>query len=677
MKIDNDAKLRLLCENGLEIKDISAFFEYNGEHYDILKEENGTWTIEKISSSQIRLFDGRFEIIFTEKANGVSVRGGYTPTQDIVAASGLYFFKGRINGRFKKVLSNGATLFSGVPVNDMQAETKVSYLAKNECKHSTDFSVAELDSGRGLAVGAVTFEENFACVELNENGSAICGIPLEGKAIRAGEKVVSDEFMLLDGENLVEALKKYYAHIYEGRRIDRGPALSGWCSWYYYGDKISEDIILENLRELKARQAPVEVIQIDDGWSISRGDWEANERFPMGMKALADTIRAEGFLPGIWVAPFTASASSALVKNHPEFFVKNLGDEGIYPSYPLDFSHEGACKFLYDLFHKLTHEWGFRYIKFDFVLFGISNGRHCVPAYNGIKNYHKALEIIRSAVAEGTVLLACTAPLASSIGKVQGLRVSKDIFERWISLKEVAAQTLSRIYMNEYIRIDPDCLLLRSSANEDGECFRLCTRTEKENETFATLVGVCGGATMLSDKVKLLTDEQLDKFKALLPVNERAGTPVDFGENVIPSIVDCGERKGVRTVALFNWEDYPEEVSFTLGEKYKVYDFWEKVFLPERTETLCFTIPPHQCKVLQCSKRESELLGCMHRLVPNVRVQYRENSITLDHLKKGETLLFSFRKKVENLKNCTIKPLGDGIYAVTATQSRLEIFFAE
>ncbi len=676
MKIDNDVS-RLQCKNGLEIKDISAFFEYNGDHYDVLKEENTAWEIERISSSQIRLFDDKFEILFTEREGGVYVRGSYIPKQDIASASGLYFFKGRLNGRFKKILSNGFTFFNGVAVNDMQADTKISLLTKNESKRSTDFTVAEFSSGKSLAVGAVTFEEHFAGVELNENGTAVCCIPLEGRPVRAGEKIVSDEFALLDGESLVDALKKYYATVYEGRRLDRGPALSGWCSWYYYGAQISEEIILENLRELKSRQVPVEVIQIDDGWNVNRGDWEANERFPNGMKALADRIKAEGYTPGIWVAPFTAAPDSDLVKNHPEFFVKNWGDDGIYGAYTLDFSHEGARQFLYDLFHKLTHEWGFRYVKFDFVMFGISNGRHCDPTYNGTKNYDKALEIIRSAVAEGTVLLACTAPLASSIGKVQGLRVSKDIFERWISLKEVAAQTLSRIYMNEYIRIDPDCLLLRTSANEDGECFRLCTRTEKENETFATLVGVCGGATMLSDKVKLLTDEQLDKFKALLPANERAGTPVDFGENVIPSIVDCGERKGLRTVALFNWEDYPEEISFALGERYRAYDFWEKAALPTATERLQFVLPPHECKVLQCAKEGEELFGCEHRLVPEIKMTRRKNSIMLDDLKVGETLLFSFQKAVESSKNCTIKPLDDGIYAVTATQNRVEIFFAE
>ena len=62
--------------------------------------------------------------------------------------------------------------------------------------------------------------------------------------------------------------------------------------------------------------------------------------------------------------------------------------------------------------------------------------------------------------------------------------------------------------------------------NEDGDCFRRCTRTYEEIQTFVALIGVTGGTVMLSDKLRRLTDGQTDLFRVLLPVNQRAGIPV-------------------------------------------------------------------------------------------------------------------------------------------------------
>ena len=275
-------------------------------------------------------------------------------------------------------------------------------------------------------------------------------------------------------------------------------------------------------------------------------------------------------------------------------------------------------------------------------------GKYHDPTFNGVKNYHKALEIMRSAVTDDTCLMSCTSPLYASLGKTHALRVSRDIFERWDSVKSVAAHVLHRLHLNDYIRIDPDCALLRTSKNEDEQCFRKCTRTEKEIETYLTLLGVSGGVIMLSDKVELLDDEQLKKFSYLFPVNDVSGKAVDLGGTAIPTKIDCGNRNGIRTVVFFNWEDLEETYEFSLGKKCVIYDFWAKEFLQE-SDCINLTVKPHECKVLQCSevKKEFSIVGAENRLVPNFNIVSNGNVATFTQVKVDENIICRYDGKID------------------------------
>ena len=676
MKIFLDGtKLCLQADDGIAVNDITAFAEYPGTHYDTLKIVNSPWKIETSGPDFARVSDGAFSLEFSVKNKVLRIKGSFTAAEDTPPLARLCFFKGRVKERFEKAYINGYTLFNSLKIHEMQAPVNVCALMKNERKESSDFAVGLRTRGGCVTAGAVTYRENYAAVEVCENGELLLSAPLYGRRAAAGEKISADEFVLVSSPDLNAALGGFsdlVAAFNGGELSEAGNSRSGWCSWYYYGPDISEEIILENMSELKRRKIPVEYIQIDDGWNRKRGDWQANDKFPHGMKWLADKIREEGFLPGIWVAPFTAENDSELFKAHKELFVKEYGSDEVFGWNSLDFSVPEARQFLYDLFYKLSREWGFRYIKFDFVAFGLSAGRHADPAYNGIKNYRKALEIIRSAVTEDTLLLACTSPLTAPIGFVHGIRVSKDIFERWESLKEIAAQVLLRNWLNKHIRIDPDCLMLRSAENEEDDCFRRCTRTEQEVETFVTLVGVSGGTVMLSDKIRLLKEEQLDKFRCLLPVNQIAGLPVDIAERSIPSVVDCGEQNGIRTVALFNWEDYPEKITFELGGMYRVFEFWNKKILG-KVSVLSETIPPHECRVFHCSLAGSVLAGAYDRLVPSLNVSFQKGGIGLKEMKPGERIVCCFEGTPAAVKNCKIERLEKNYYLATVLNASAEI----
>ena len=81
----------------------------------------------------------------------------------------------------------------------------------------------------------------------------------------------------------------------------------GWNSWNTFGLEINEDVvrgIADVFIEKGFKDAGYEFIVIDDGWQISR-DEEGNiianpEKFPSGIKALADYIHSKGLKMGIY-----------------------------------------------------------------------------------------------------------------------------------------------------------------------------------------------------------------------------------------------------------------------------------------------------------------------------------------------------------------------------------------
>ncbi len=647
--------------NGCVIRDITAYLEYAGTHYDTIILNNGKWKIENGTESLIAT-DGVFTIEVVKGKSNPTIRGTFVCEKDIEGLVKFCFLKGKTPLNFYKAYINGATPLNGVKNCDMSASVNLECLIKNKNVESTDFTVG-ISENCAITIGAVNFSENYSTVEINQNGTIALSVPCFWTTKNAGEKITSNYYVVAKAKDLSSGLELYAdeVHLNNGGNVTPSKAYSGWCSWYYYGPNISEKIIIDNMNELKKRSIDVDIIQIDDGWNKNRGDWEANEKFPSGMKALADQIKSQGYIPGIWVSPLTADEDSDFIKNNKDCFVLDENGE-IYGYRSLDLSNEKAQKYLYDLFYKLSHTWGYRYIKFDFIIYGFSVGNHKDKNFNGVKNYKKALEIMRSAITEDTILLACTSPLPQPINYVQCIRTSMDIFEQWNSLKQVAKQVLLRLYLNKHVRIDPDCVMLRKAENEDDEAFRLCTRTDKEIQTFISFIAATGGTTMLSDKVMLLSEKQTDNFKLMLPINQFTPKIIDFGKEDIPSklLIDGGD---IKTLLLFNWEDFNERTEYLLESKYHAYDFWEKTYLG-KINKISFDIPAHGVKVIHLSN--CEVVSTKDRIVPNLNFEKTKKEIIVKGLKDKEKLIY-----VGKLKSLQGGEFVDGV--ITSNQSTVKI----
>ena len=65
-------------------------------------------------------------------------------------------------------------------------------------------------------------------------------------------------------------------------------------------------------------------MQIDDGYQQHMGDWlSSSDQLGVPLHDLLDQLADTGIDMALWIAPFSASASSDILKEHPEWFVKD------------------------------------------------------------------------------------------------------------------------------------------------------------------------------------------------------------------------------------------------------------------------------------------------------------------------------------------------------------------
>ncbi len=240
----------------------------------------------------------------------------------------------------------------------------------------------------------------------------------------------------------------------EPKSISHG-MIGGYASWYNHYTAIDERIIGDDLKAIKAndnfvnsyflRRSLPTVFQIDDGWEVQVGDWQADPRkFPNGMAEMAQRIVAEGLVPGIWLAPFLLMPNSAIAKTHPEWLLRDTDGRAIKAAWnpnwggdvwALDLSRPDVENYLISLFETIVNVWGYRYLKLDFLYAGLMQG-----AFSGRKGgvwqhytriMARILEFSQASNGEPVAFLSCGAPIESTAPFMPLMRSGADTREHW------------------------------------------------------------------------------------------------------------------------------------------------------------------------------------------------------------------------------------------------------
>ncbi len=171
-----------------------------------------------------------------------------------------------------------------------------------------------------------------------------------------------------------EQLRRHLPPLYGATAINRTSMV--WGSW---NDgimrKISDEMILQEASYLKENFPMVEWIQVDDGYAVhvppAHGlgmpyEGEAGvdaKKFPDGLRAYSDKLRAIGLRPAVWIGGFCPK-HTPIYQDHPEWFVDY--DYRVEASAPLDVSLPEVRQYLEKALDVFFREYAFEGMKHDF-----------------------------------------------------------------------------------------------------------------------------------------------------------------------------------------------------------------------------------------------------------------------------------------------------------------------
>src|SRR2546425_451595 len=122
--------------------------------------------------------------------------------------------------------------------------------------------------------------------------------------------------------------------------------------------------------------------------------------------------------PRLWIAPFAVTERSGIPTAHPDWLLRRADGPIVWDTredwggkvYSLDGSHPQVQQWLFDLARRVVQEWGYDYLKIDFLLWATAGDAH----YGGLTHaeaYRKGLAALREGLGTEAFLLGCGAPL--------------------------------------------------------------------------------------------------------------------------------------------------------------------------------------------------------------------------------------------------------------------------
>lgn len=489
--------------------------------------------------------------------------------------------------------------------------------------------------------------------------------------LEPGQKIRSNRFMMNIGAHPYAALESYaeIMGVLGSARVFS--VLNGWCSWFYTYEHVTEEEVIRNAEFIARVMKPfgLNTIQVDEGYQRRHGDWEGNDRFPHGMQWLAERILALGLKPGIWIAPYIISESTAVFQNHADWLLRHpdgrLKRVGPWPSeesdwaknenpkrYCLDITHPQAAEWLGNLFKTVARVWGYQMIKIDFVGWSLLSAEsYYDPTITQAAAYRMGFEIMRQNVGPDCHLQDC-GPGPVTVGLADSMRIEldqnygfrKNAWQQYfLTSTGSAAAAAKRYYFHKRTWIN----------DADHVCLNLLSHTQAQ--AAATLIGLTGGNILSGDRLTDLDATRLAILQKITPSFGQAARPVDLYDTDQQKIfaITIDGRMGAYTVAAFFNPDASIRQEYCLplqrlwldaGKSYIAYDFWQERLHGIIEKQLRVTVLPQHVTLLSLHEK---------REVPQV--------ISTDrHVLQGALELAEVRwdRESETLSGLSFGPLG-------------------
>ena len=455
------------------------------------------------------------------------------------------------------------------------------------------YEMLRLSEGKYLFAGSLSwriFLPNFTlkdgAVEIWSHG--------EGKQLKPGQTIQYEQIVLKRSDDWLALLDQFGAAIAVENGISKlKPAdYKGWATWDYYGRVFTDQDVFKNMDALNKLTPDANMVQIDGGWWIERGDYQTvRPNLPGGIKAIVSRIKSEGKTPGLHFDGFRGDAASEICKAHPEYFlhdqdgkmiveVKEMPDKVMKYTY-FDYSHPGARAHIAECIRNMKENWGVTYFKVDFMRYGLENDiklkkKHVKsikahdPTITGVERFRLGMQAMREAMGPDSYFLGCSAVFGPCIGFVDGMRTGGDIHPRYEAFPERSLANLGNFYLSgKVFNGDADYVVFREAIDEDESVSQEDVKhggsmTLNEAQMWADFNKIYGTARLHSDNLVTLRPERQALVKEVFQYPAMDETvPLDLwqhGKNKGDGFELVLARKGGEVyLGVFNWGETPKE----------------------------------------------------------------------------------------------------------------------
>ncbi len=366
----------------------------------------------------------------------------------------------------------------------------------------------------------------------------------------------------------------------------------GWNSWNTFTHAINEDLIKETADAMVGsglRDAGYQYVVIDDCWSLRQRDKDGflvpdPEKFPHGMKAVADYVHEKGLKFGMYSCDGTHTCAG----------------------YPGSFEHEfqDAATFA---------AWGVDYLKYD----------NCYkPRHMDGEMLYKRMSLALRNCGRDILFSACNWGSDNVWSWIQGsgaqlFRSTGDIQDSWESIKNLALSQMDKMaYSGPFCHNDIDMLVVGMHGGSNNEFIGSVKGgcTDEEYRTHFSLWAMMNSPLMIGCDIRKMDEYTKETLTNpdILAINqdiECRGPYVVPGHDPAALMALVKPMSdGSLAIGLFNLGDRKAEMSLQFwdmgipaaaGMGLEMVDCWAHKTEGTFTERYATQMEPHGCRVFR------------------------------------------------------------------------------
>ncbi|MBQ3266207.1 MAG: glycoside hydrolase family 27 protein [Ruminococcus sp.] len=369
----------------------------------------------------------------------------------------------------------------------------------------------------------------------------------------------------------------------------------GWNSWNTFYDKISEELIFSTadaMVESGLRDAGYEYLIIDDCWSGKERDENGllvpdPEKFPHGMKAVADYVHGKGLKLGIY-----SCCGVHTCAKHPGSFEHEFSDA------------------------KQFAEWGVDYLKYD----------NCFrPTTLSGEMLYRRMSMALRASGRDIVFAACqwgTEEVHRWIRSTGAytFRSTVDIQDNWCSVEKIALSQMEHMYSNAQSCFnDMDMLVVGMNGGGFNPETSLGGCTDTEYQTHFVLWAMMNSPLIIGCDVRNMSEKAKEILtnKDVIAVNQdpdcRSCYQLTTYASADSFILVKPLSDGDYAVGFFNFGDADAHIelhfwdmglSLGSGHGFDFYDCLTHEQLGMKKESFSAVVESHGCRLYRCTIKE-------------------------------------------------------------------------